>query len=129
MKQRIIITTIALVVYCSIARGQSAYVDSLQQVIALNKHDDAEMRAYVLLASDFFQTNPAKAKSYMLQLAKMATDANNYDRLSAAYTLLLAIYNEEGDIDRSRLIVIRQSGYTIRKMVIIKPLCPIILRL
>lgn len=108
MKQRIIITAIALVVYCSIARGQSAYVDSLQQVIALNKHDDAEMRAYVLLANDFFQTNPAKAKNYMLQLVKLATDANNYDRLAAAYTVLLAIYNEEGDID--------SAGYYINMM-------------
>jgi signal transduction histidine kinase len=99
MKRPITILAIVVLSFSTKTYGQSAYADSLQKVIALNRHDEAERKAYSLLAIDYFKTNPAKAKMYMLQLIMHATDANDYMRLSSAYSLLISIYNDEGNID------------------------------
>ena len=81
------------------AFSQQSYIDSLQSIIALNKQDDNEMKAYILLATNCFRTNPEKAKTYLATCIKLATDANNFNRICGSYTLLLAIYQDGGKMD------------------------------
>lgn len=96
-----------LVIFCAGLMGQSAYVDSLQKIIALEKHDDAEMKASILLATDFSRSNPAKAKAVLDKMIPIANEANNYDRLCAAYTILLSLYQETGNADSADYCVSR----------------------
>lgn len=79
--------------------SQQSYIDSLQAIIALDKHDDNEMKAYLLLATNCHRDNPAKAKTYLAKNIKLATAADNYDRLCGSYTLLLSLYQKEGLTD------------------------------
>ncbi|MEO7307787.1 MAG: tetratricopeptide repeat protein [Ferruginibacter sp.] len=81
------------------AFSQQLYIDSLQAIIALDKHDDNEMKAFVLLATNCHRVNPEKAKNYLANCLKLATPANNFDRQCAAYSLLLAVYQDEGKMD------------------------------
>jgi signal transduction histidine kinase len=105
MKRKISILAIVLLSCHNKTFSQSAYADSLQKIIALNRHDEAERKTYSLLAIDYFKTNPAKAKTIMLQLVKMATEADDYMRLSSAYSLLLTIYKDEGNVDSAVYVV------------------------
>ena len=74
MKQLLFLLVLFFI--CSDMFGQQNN-DSLQNVIALQKHDDAEMKAYFLLAADCHRTNPEKAKKYLFQAIKYAKIAEN----------------------------------------------------
>lgn len=94
-----IITICLLLLICKVSVGQSAYTDSLQAIINLGRHDDAERKAYSLLAIHYFKSNPEKARRIMLQQVESCIEAKDYLRLSAAYTLLLSIHQDAGNMD------------------------------
>lgn len=108
--------TLLLLGYWNAIFSQPAYVDSLLNVIAQNKKDDAEMKALTFLAIDCHRTQPNTAKKYLADCIKIATDANNYDRQCGAYTLLLSILQEEGKID--------SAVYCVNKLKIIATKAP-----
>ncbi len=87
------------------AFSQQAYIDSLQAIIALDKHDNNEMSAYNLLAVNCFRDNPEKAKTYLAACIKLANSANNFEKESNAYTLLLSIYQVGGKMDSAMYCV------------------------
>lgn len=89
---------------------QQDYIDSLEQIVALNKQDDAEMKAILLLATNYHRDNPGKAKIYLTQNIKLATAANNYDRLCGSYSLLLSIFQKEGLSDSAIWCVNKLKG-------------------
>lgn len=79
--------------------AQRSFEDSLKKIIALGKHDEEERKTIGRLAISYFKSSPATAKMYMNQLIPLATEANDYMRLSSAYSLLLQIYYDEGNAD------------------------------
>ncbi len=96
-----------IVFNCCSAYSQSVYVDSLQQIVALEKHDDNEMKAFYLLAANCFRNNPEKAKTYLGSCLRLAIPANNFDRQCAAYSLLLSLYQNSGNMDSALYYVNR----------------------
>jgi two-component system sensor histidine kinase UhpB len=101
MKHFLVISILISLLHSTTAYGQPAYVDSLLRIATLNKQDDGNMKALLLLAIDCHRAEPDKGKAYLHKLISMATAANNYDRQCGAYSLLLSIYQEEGNIDSS----------------------------
>ncbi len=79
--------------------GQTLYIDSLQAIVALEKHDDNEMWAYNLLANNCFRNNPEKAKTYLSSSLKLAIPANNFEKQCVSYSLLLSLYQNSGNMD------------------------------
>lgn len=80
-------------------QSQQGYEDSLKNIISLNKHDEEERKTISRLAVFLFKSSPEKAKMYMHQVIPLATEANDYMRLSSAYSLLLQIFYDEGNTD------------------------------
>lgn len=105
MRYRYALAAFVLLFSSLYSKGQSAYVDSLQQIVAQNKHDDAEMKSYILLATECFRKAPNKAKGYLYSAIKWADEAGNLDRQCGANTLLLSIYQEEGNRDSATYCV------------------------
>lgn len=105
MKIRFFLAAIMLLMSSAYSIGQSTYVDSLQQIVAQNKHDDAEMKAYILLATECFRKAPNKAKIYLNAAIKWAEEAGNLDRQCGANNLLLSIFQEEGKMDSASYCV------------------------
>lgn len=88
-----------IVMWHSACLAQQAFEDSLKKIIALGKHDEEERKTISRLAINYYKSSPAKAKMYMQQLIPMAAEANDHMRLSSAYSLLLGIYQDEGNTD------------------------------
>ncbi|RYY56391.1 MAG: tetratricopeptide repeat protein [Chitinophagaceae bacterium] len=86
---------------CPTVAGQSVYVDSLLRIVAMEKRDDASLKALLQLAIECHRADPGKGKAYLHKLVNMSIAAANYDRECAAYSLLLSIYQEEGHTDSS----------------------------
>ncbi|MEP6675994.1 MAG: tetratricopeptide repeat protein [Ferruginibacter sp.] len=97
--QKIILLFFFIFQFAMDAFSQQSYVDSLQTIIALDKHDDNEMKAYYLLAANCFRNNPEKAKSYLGSCLILAVPGNNFDRQCAAYSMFLSLYQNIGNMD------------------------------
>lgn len=116
MRLRYTLAALIFVASSLYSYGQSAYVDSLQQIVAQNKHDDAEMKSYILLATECFRKAPNKAKAYLAVAIKWAELAGNLDRQCGANTLLLSIFQEEGKMD--------SASYCVNKLIAISAKAP-----
>ncbi|MEO6723238.1 MAG: sensor histidine kinase [Ferruginibacter sp.] len=110
MAKLIIIILITVFISGSAAFCQTNYIDSLQSIIALDKHDDNEMWAYNLLANNCLRTNPEKAKSYLASCLRLAIPANNFDKQCVAYCMFLSLNQNSGNMDSALYYVNKLKG-------------------
>ncbi|MBX2895707.1 MAG: tetratricopeptide repeat protein [Cyclobacteriaceae bacterium] len=81
--------------------AQNRIIDSLQQIVALQKHDTIELTALTGITNEYLRLDLQKAKKYAFQTVALAK-ATNQDRwLSGCYNYLTTIYREAGLPDSS----------------------------
>ncbi len=85
--------------FVAAAFSQQSYIDSLQTIVALEKHDNNEMWAYNLLANNCLRNNTEKAKTYLGSSLSLAIPANNFDKQCVAYSMLLSLSQNSGNMD------------------------------
>lgn len=61
--------------------------------------NDEEAKVYMTTAISLNRTDPQKAKAFLAQVIKQASQANHFTNQCSAYTLLLGIYQDEGKTD------------------------------
>ncbi len=79
-------------------RAQSENTDGVY-VPAVEPASDEEAKIYINTAIKIHRSDPQKAKGFLAQAIKQATRTNNLGNQSSAYTLMLSIDQEGGDID------------------------------
>ena len=82
--------------------GQSKYIDSLQQIIALQRHDTTEMHVLLDLSNEFLRRDLLKVKQFTDQLISLAKGKNEARWLSYGYNYKVTYYQQIGIIDSAK---------------------------
>jgi len=94
--------TIALVFLTMVLSAQNSVIDSLQQIVSLQRHDSAEMRAYIELTYQFLRLDMDKGKQFAWQAASLALKRNDSYNESNIYTYLVTLHRSTGNLDSAR---------------------------
>ena len=105
MKSLSYILIIRLFLFSSEAFCQSKFIDSLESIISLKNHDEQERKAYSQLGIEYLKSDHNKTKYYLRPLIKQALEANDIMHLSVAYSSLLTVYQNEGNMDSTNYFV------------------------
>ncbi len=95
-------TCIFIVLISSLATAQTRKIDSLQKIIDRHTRDTIELHARINLVFELTRRDPAQAKQLSLQTAKLADSLNQVRWLMAAYTYLVTLNREMGQLDSGR---------------------------
>lgn len=79
--------------------AQTALIDSLEKVIALNRHDDEEVKAYGELAKEYLRSNQERAKSISFIGIPLAQKLQLRTSVSAFYSMLITVHQNMGNLD------------------------------
>ena len=82
--------------------SQSNYIDSLQQIASLQKHDSIEIQALLNLSNEFLRKDIAKSKMYAFQALKVSNAIDKDFGKNGAYIYLVAVCQNEGKIDSAQ---------------------------
>lgn len=85
-----------------VATAQSHVIDSLQQIVALNRQDTVELEALLQLSNQFSRKDIAKAKQFSLRVVAQADPQSEVKWLTAAYNYLITMYQQAGQLDSAR---------------------------
>src|SRR5688500_16051333 len=83
----------------SSVHAQQSLIDSLESIIALNKNDVETGRALNTVSMELVRTDITKAKKYLWKAVEIGKSLNHARTLSAAYSLLITIYQNAAQID------------------------------
>jgi signal transduction histidine kinase len=84
---------------CSLVHAQQSYLDSLESVIALNKKEVGTGWALNTVSMELVRTDITKAKKYLWKAIDIGKSLNHARTLSAAYSLMITIYQNAAQID------------------------------
>ncbi len=84
------------------AFAQSNVIDSLQHIVALQRHDTTELHAMLGLTYEYLRRDLPKAKRTALQVISLADTRHEVRWLSGAYNYLITIYQQTGNLDSAR---------------------------
>jgi signal transduction histidine kinase len=84
---------------CSFVQAQQANLDSLESVIAFNKKDVGTGWALNTVSMELVRTDITKAKKYLWKAIDIGKSLNHARTLSAAYSLMITIYQNAAQID------------------------------
>lgn len=79
--------------------SQGRYIDSLQRIVALQRHDTTEMKALLGLTNEFLRKDLQQAKKFALRVVYLADTPQEVRWLSGAYNYLITVYQQSGGID------------------------------
>ncbi|MEO5984769.1 MAG: tetratricopeptide repeat protein, partial [Ferruginibacter sp.] len=79
--------------------AQKPLIDSLEKVIALKRNDIEEGRALNTLAMEYTRIDLAKSKKLLLDAVKLGNSLQHSKTLSAAYSQLVTISQNTGNLD------------------------------
>jgi tetratricopeptide (TPR) repeat protein len=91
-----------LIFFCSIftlINAQQSFIDSLESIIAMNKQDVATAKSMNNLAMEYVRNDVKKAKQYSWSAILLGRQLEHDRTLSAAYSQLVSIYQNEGLLD------------------------------
>jgi len=97
--------------FCSsLSIGQSKYIDSLQQIVDLQKKDTVEIKALLDLAHEYSRKDSDKAKSYVYQaLAVTQSQGLTYGR-GGAFGYLVTLHQNSGRLDSATYYLSLSEG-------------------
>lgn len=81
--------------------AQSKGIDSLQQIVALNRGDTVHLEALLQLTNEHLRRNIFKAKEYASRVVILAEAPAEAKWLNSAYNYLITIYQQTGKPDSS----------------------------
>jgi len=94
---------ILILLLCSwTVSAQSKYIDSLQQIVGLQKHDTTEMHALLELSNEFLRRDLLKVKHFTNQLISIAKNKNEARWLSYGYNYKVTYYQQIGIVDSAK---------------------------
>lgn len=79
--------------------GQTKVIDSLQRIVALQRHDTTELHALLGLTNEFLRRDLKQSKKLALQAVSLADTPLEVRWLATAYNYLITIYQQSGDLD------------------------------
>lgn len=82
--------------------GQSKVIDSLQRIVALQRHDTIELEALLSIANEYLRKDMAMAKRYSFKVVAGADSPSKIKWLSAGYNYLVTVYQQTGKTDSAR---------------------------
>jgi two-component system sensor histidine kinase UhpB len=93
---------LALLNMVSSARAQTAVIDSLQKIIALNRQDSIQADAYIRLVDEWTRSNLTEAKRCSYHAMLLSRQLNLPLLLSAAYADLVVINGQTNQPDSAK---------------------------
>lgn len=91
---------ILLLLLCvEIASAQNPVIDSLQRIVALQRHDTTELHALLGLTNEFLRKDLLQAKKIALQVVSLANTPQEVRWLASAYNYLITCYQQSGGLD------------------------------
>lgn len=81
------------------ASAQTRVIDSLQRIVALQKHDTIEVNAMVGLCFEFLRKDLSKTKLYAHQAVSLARSLNAVWQLGNGYFYLVTSHQNSGNLD------------------------------
>jgi len=94
--------------------AQTPVIDSLKQIVALQKHDTVEFETLLNLTYEFMRRDLTRARQYSFEIIKHANATAHAKWLSGAYNYLITIYQQTGMAD-SALYAIELSGKLVKQ--------------
>ncbi|MBY0436312.1 MAG: hypothetical protein K2U26_19630 [Cyclobacteriaceae bacterium] len=92
--------TILSLAFCTLTLyAQNKVIDSLQRIMALQKHDTTELNAMNGLSFEFLRRDLSKTKSYAYQTIKLARSLNAVWQLGSGYFYLVTSHQNSGNLD------------------------------
>ncbi len=79
--------------------AQTTLIDSLQRIVALQRHDTTELHALLGLTNEFLRKDLAQAKKLALRVVSLADTPQEVRWLSTAYNYLITCYQQSGRLD------------------------------
>ncbi len=113
MKKRILILLL-LISFKTIGQAQTKTIDSLKQIVALNKQDTVHLEALLQLTNEYLRKDLSAAKKYAHGVVVLADTPNEAKWLSGAFNYLITIYQQIGKPDSS-LYFIKASSELVNK--------------
>lgn len=94
--------------------GQNKVIDSLQQIVTLNRQDTVHLEALLQLSNEFMRRDLSVAKKYASTVIVLADSPAEAKWLSGGYNYLITIYQQTGKPDSS-LYFLKQSQELVKK--------------
>ncbi len=88
-----------LLICAGTVTAQSKEIDSLQRIVALQRHDTIEINAFLGLSYEFLQKDLSKTKSYAYQTIALSKSLNSTWQLGAGYFYLVSSHQNTGQLD------------------------------
>jgi two-component system, NarL family, sensor histidine kinase UhpB len=79
--------------------GQTNVIDSLQRIVALQRHDTTELHALLGLTNEFLRRDLKQSKKFALQVVSLADTRQEVRWLASAYNYLITVYLQSGGLD------------------------------
>jgi signal transduction histidine kinase len=84
------------------ADAQSRLIDSLQQIVALQRHDTVVLEALLNLSNEFLRRDMSMAKRYSFEIVGLADSPGEAKWLGGAYNYLITIFQQTGKPDSAK---------------------------
>jgi signal transduction histidine kinase/tetratricopeptide (TPR) repeat protein len=79
--------------------AQTKVIDSLQRIVAFQRHDTTELHALLGLTNEFLRTDLKQSKKFALQAVSLADTPQEVRWLASAYNYLITVYLQSGGLD------------------------------
>ena len=89
--------------------AQSRLIDSLQQIVSLQRHDTVELEALLTLANEYLRRDMSIAKRYSFNVVALADLPSETKWLSGAYNYLITVYQQTGKPDSAKYFLARTT--------------------
>ncbi len=90
-----------------LSRAQTSKIDSLKAIIALNRQDEETARNMNFLSFEYVRTDIEEAKKYLWKAKYLGELLGNSRTLSASYSQLTSIYQNQAEIDSAEIYLSR----------------------
>lgn len=101
---------IVLLMFCAgILSAQTPLIDSLQRVVALQRHDTTELHALTGLTNEFLRKDLQQSKKFALQVVSLADTPQEVRWLAGAYNYLITVYQQSGNLDSAYYFIQRSE--------------------
>ncbi|MFZ1805860.1 MAG: sensor histidine kinase [Cyclobacteriaceae bacterium] len=103
---KVAVALFLLILLTFTCHSQVSVIDSLQNIVALHRHDSTELNALLHLTNEFSRKDITKAKKFSLQVVAQADPLSEVKWLTSAYNYLITMSQQAGQIDSARYFLV-----------------------
>lgn len=90
-----------------VSLAQNRVIDSLQQIVALQRHDTTELKVLLSLANEFLRKDLSMTKRYSFEIIAHADPQSEAKWLGGAYNYLVSVFQQTAKPDSARYFLSR----------------------